>query len=457
MRTATNCCAPIGSEPLNTLYAVYLALVLIGLASYIAAVSRRSGYLTASSLFVYSQGIMAVGTYFQLDAKVGPDRVYGALVTFCTLAVMLVSAWLTLRSNVSVATLVRCRLDAPGFKEYALIAVSIFITIGYFVAIGHSAFIDGLANTFAGAHNDVTQLRIDSYSGSKYFFPGYVNQFKNVLLPALVTVVLTYRIRVRRFRLLTSAPLVLIALFGLVGTNQRGALILFLITLVVYLYLLNMGRFSTRVILPVVGAGVFMVLATIGLARGSDVHGDVGIGHRVAVVADQIGGRAFRDQQVAAVAGFRYIDPRPIQYGRQWLDAAIGLTPMSRGSDLDFKIFETQYGSMRGTSPPSIWGSVFHNFGWPGVLVFPGLIAAGLVWVTRQGLRSVERTPLEVIGIAGTFSCLGMWAAGDPTFLLNAGVAVYIALWWWGSARRSRGTHGKTAQKQEDESEAAGI
>ena len=39
---------------------------------------------------------------------------------------------------------------------------------------------------------DITTLRLNSYSGSQYFAPGYVNQFKNVLLPALVVIVITY-------------------------------------------------------------------------------------------------------------------------------------------------------------------------------------------------------------------------------------------------------------------------
>src|SRR5690606_35590972 len=62
-----------------------------------------------------------------------------------------------------------------------VLLISATITIIYYVLIGYNVVILMLEGSLA--FGDYSDLRLASYSGEEYFAPGYVNQFKNVLLP----------------------------------------------------------------------------------------------------------------------------------------------------------------------------------------------------------------------------------------------------------------------------------
>ena len=64
-------------------------------------------------------------------------------------------------------------------------------------------------------------MRLDSYGAGAYLFPGYVNQFKNVILPALAIVVVHYLFGIGyRYRVMVSVVLIGLALLGLLGTGN---------------------------------------------------------------------------------------------------------------------------------------------------------------------------------------------------------------------------------------------
>ena len=83
-----------------------------------------------------------------------------------------------------------------------------------------------------------------------------------------------------------------------------------------------------------------------------------------------------------------------------------------------------------------MWGSVYHNLGWVGIVIIPVALAATYQYVTFKAVRTPELNTIEVIGMAGTFVIFGNWVAGGPEYILNAGGVTYIVIWWFG--RRSR-------------------
>jgi oligosaccharide repeat unit polymerase len=408
---------------------------------YLLTVARTTGYFNASSIFAYMQLTMAIGTLPMLDPNIPADTMHAFLI------VSTFWIFLVVTSVLAVVAAQRRRLPFTARSiplpattgMWILIVVSILVCAAYYAAVGYNVLTQGLSNAVSGADEDVATLRLDAYAGTSYLFPGYVNQFRNVLLPGLTVVVAISMFRDRRlFRWPVSIGLAVLALIYMLGTGQRGAFVTFAIVIVVFIYYANRAAFRRWVpILVIVTVPLFM-LSTVALGRARDeLAAANGLGEQIAVLFNQIVFRALGSNQLSSLVGFRYIYELPTQNGAEWWHALVGLLPGVSGSDLSNQIFAQLYGSTRGTAPVSIWGSAYYNFGLVGTLLIAGIIALVLHLLTVK-VSSIESTnSLQLIGIAGVFTTVGMWAAGDPTYLFNAGIVVYIFLWAWGS-RRSR-------------------
>jgi oligosaccharide repeat unit polymerase len=426
--------------------------ILAAFSAYFFLIIRRLGLFTADSLFVYIQLLMALGSLPLLDTNRQADVTYGYILTYTLMSFMSVSAAVHLlrirrpkRPHPNGVITFR-----PRFYTWFLILTSLVIVVLYYQAVGYSALLRGLRNSSAGGSSDIAGLRLNSYGGETYLFPGYVNQFKNVLLPALVVVVTTYWVRLNKPRLVGILLLSAFTVFGLLGTGQRGPFIIFLAVLTIYAHLLT-GRFSfRRTTLLVLLALPIVVVSTVALGRSSQfLAADADLRGRSLAASKELIRRVAVDNQEAAVVGFRYIYSRDIEIGREWRQSFVGLLPGSRGSDLSNRIFAELYGSTRGTAPPSIWGSIYHNFGLLGILFAPGILAIVYGSVTYYGTRPRRRNTMELIGVAGMFATMGFWAAGDPMYLLNSGLLVYVLLCRLGRGKphRRRNTAPRVARR----------
>src|SRR5699024_6585743 len=154
---------------------------------------------------------------------------------------------------------------------------------------------------------------------------------------------------------------------------------------------------------------------------------------RVTVQFNELLARIFESNQGASVAAFRYVDGMDIQWGGEWLQSIIGLLPGVAGSSLSGEVFAMIYGSDRGTAPPSIWTSIYHNFGFIGAVI--GAILLGIIYflVSKKIYLTRSLNTLMAVGMAGVTTLMATWIAGAPDYLLNTGLAVFIFLWWWGS------------------------
>lgn len=417
---------------------MYLCMpILVAFAAYALFAIRRNGLFTADSIFAYIQLLMAVGSIPLLDEDVPADRLYAAIIVYTYCAFVCGSLVFhfgrgSIRHDAS--SVIVSRDSAVLWLGFF---VSAAIALAYFRAVGYSALFRGLANAAGGGSEDVAGLRLESYGGSRYLFPGYVNQFKNVFLPSFTLLILTawwHRGSLRPFR---AVVLVVLATFALLGTGQRGAFVMFGVVVTVYIYFLDRTAFARRGAVVLALMVPVIVMSTLALGRTTSNLGvEVGLGQRSTRALTEFGNRIIGDNQLAAVEGFRYIHDLPVTNGGEWKKALGGVLPGSRGTDLPNRISAQMYGNPRGTAPPSLWGSIYHNFGTTGVLVAPWLLAVLLGSITVCGARPQARSTIELIGIAGTFTVVGFWAAGDPTYLLNTGIAAYIGLWLVGARRR---------------------
>lgn len=420
----------------------WLLLPIVAIfAFYYASTIRRTGPVTADSLFVYLQLMMALGSFPLLDPNLPADRTYGYILAYTLIAYMLVSAylhasWGTAKTRPDEQTIATFR---PGFHTWLVLILSAAVTVLYFRTIGYVALFDGIANARSGGDRDIAGLRLDSYDGSKYLFPGYVNQLKNALLPALsaLTILAWFRSGRRLWPMTTG--LASVSAIGLLGTGQRGAFVIFIATLVTFIYMLNRAAFPRRAVIIVALAVPFILTSTIALGRSSDrLTANSSQLQRVTVALVEFQGRVLNSNQVAAVEGFRYIhDQTEVQDGREWLLSAKGMLPGNSGSDLANRIFERLYGTPRGTAPESIWGSIYLNFGRNGIILSPFVLAMIIGRVTRSSRREIPRNTLEIMGIAGVTTTLGFWVVSTPVALANLGIGVYGLLWFVGSRMRN--------------------
>lgn len=421
-----------------------MMVVLIAFVLYFFTVIRSTGLLNANSLFVYVQTVLALGTFRLLDTRVEADYVHGILVAWAILSyltvstvVMLTNPPLLRKKGKWTPPLAPVRALRPTATTWIVLAFCILIVIIYYRGVGSSALIEGVRNTLTGGDADIAGIRLSAYAGDQYLAPGYVNQFKNALLPALVAVFITYWVQMGQKRPLLTAFLVGFTIFGLVGTGQRGAFIHVSAAVAVYLYLLAGNRFNRSTLLIGFGAVGVLLVATLALGRGSTESGPgASFIDQITLAGTDLISRFLEQQQNGGITAFRYVYEQPIQWGGEWWAAFTGLLPGAGGTDLPSRVFETVYGSTRGTISPSIWGSVYHNFGWFGIIVIPGLMAFVIGMVARLGGLDRPRNTLELFGIAGVAATLGLWAAGTPVTPLNNGFAMYVLIWTVGSHLR---------------------
>lgn len=411
--------------------------LLLAVVHYLLAV-RHYGVLTPDGLFVCTQLLMVIGTAALVDPESPVDVAYLRLIVAAVMIYMVVSCvtYLALRARPDQPTEQRVdrrsylvRMVPPDRRIVLGAGIALAVIVVYFAAVGYSAFLVGLRGQLSGNPQNIAALRLESYAGNTYLFPGYANQFKNVLYPALVVVILTWVfIASGPFARLFGMALLGSAIFGLLGNGQRGAFFLFLITLLVYIFVVNRRRITRWVVLlPVLGLP-FALLATYALGRSAGVGGNP-----IRVTALELYSRFLNDNQLSGLAAYRYTESLPVQYGREWLQGVRGILPGDRGSTLANEVFATMYGSTAGTSPPSLWGSVHYNFGTVGVVVFAALLGVGLQHLTFHTLRRPVYNTLELIAYSGVTATVGTWAVAGPDALMNLGIVAYLALWWWGA------------------------
>lgn len=406
---------------------------------FLASSTRRHG-LTPAGIFVVMHTLAAISIIPNLDDRIQADVTHGYLITislatFCIVSFLAEGAVRRKPPDSKVAV----TLTLPGFGMTIVIILALLITLAYFRAVGYSALFAGIENSLASGQEDVAGLRLESYAGERYLFPGYVNQFKNAILPGLSLVAIYSLFRAGRRPYLLTLLLTTVSVFSLLGTGQRGNFILFVLAVVVFLKYVDSAAFPKRAAIVALTTIPILLLSTFALGRSSQkIRVSESKTETAIVLLSELSNRFFRQGGEGQIAGFRYISLRETVRGREWLEAMQGLLPGSRGSSLANEIFAYQYGSDRGNSSPSLWGSAYHNFGFLGTLVVASVLACIMAWVTLLANRSEgHRSVLQLFGIAGVSVALGTWTAGSPIYVLNAGIVPFALMWWIGRGRPS--------------------
>jgi len=402
----------------------------------VVAAPRLGGFFSLSNLFCLAQWQTAIGTLAILDERNAVDRLYAAVVSVPLLLYVGTSLTLSLLSPPAYRPTAKspvARIAIPTLAMWLLITLSAVITIGYFRSVGYNVFALALQNMASGGSSDYTTLRLESYSGNKYFFPGYVNQFKNSILPALTVVTGIYLFKRKHpFRWLVTGAFAIVGVYGILGTGQRSALFIFLFTTVIFIRHYNPRRFRTRLLVILGIAGPFLLLMTFFLGRSKDQLATSSSPlQSVLTLVREVVKRLFYDNQFSGQMAFHFTYPSGVQNGHEWWVAVTGILPGREGTRVASDTFKMLYGTDRGTAPPSLWGSTYYNFGMSGVIFLGVALAIACAFVSRKARPGMNT--FELIGMAGFVAVCANWVASGPEFLLNTGAVTYAILWYWGS------------------------
>ena len=421
-------------------FASLILIVTLAALTHYFAVGRFEGVLTLDGLFVLTMWVMAIGTLVLLDPSNSADELYALVITVpmvLYVVTSLVVYWIVRGSSRRVfsGTARTIHFYRPTIGIWAILLLSAVVTIAYYQSVGYNTFASGIRGLFNGSGSvDYTAMRLDSYNPSRYLYPGYVNQFKNTILPSLSLVVSLYLYKTRDIRRnIVVVALAILSIFALLGTGQRGPFVQFVLIAITFLFLFERKSFFRRAAIIGLATTPLFLLATLLLNRSAQaLKSDSGITAKLGTLGQEMLRRFFQDNQFSGQMGFRFTYGQPTQNGREWLQEALGILPRNSGSPLASEIYASLYGTDRGTAPPSLWGSVFYNFAWPGVIVLPVALAVIYQVVTFRSTNARHINTLELVGMAGTFVIFGNWNVSGVEYFLNSGGVTFAILWWLG-------------------------
>lgn len=410
----------------------FLFLVIFLIITGMGFVSLRGiPWFSPVRLFLIFNGVMGSGILYALNFDEFADLTHGVIVLLSVGVYVLFSVIFCGRLRLKRRWLNNQGLNVVARGDvdflfccvlYIISGVAVFI---YFNLVGYNVILSAIRDNLSAA--EVKDLRLGAYAGADYFAPGYFNQFKNILFPIsffALSYSLRGRLRSHVSWLIVTIVLGIPVILGLMGTGQRAFLVGFVVAGLIFVAIVGSGA-KIGVIRVVLSGVVFLFLFSISsflLGRSEEFS-----------LNDSLGAlfvRIFNDNQQSAAIGFRYIFDFPVQYGGEWLTDILGVLPGEdfKGSDLPNRIHELIYGSYRGTAPVSLWGSVYHNWGWFGILIFPIVLVLIYIQVFVIFFSRGEVSILEVAAYSFMFYILASWVASGPMQMLNNGLAACVIL-----------------------------
>ena len=372
--------------------------------------------------YLWFHFVSAIGTFILLDYTSDIDYYYGILyvisISLFIAGGLIAKSMFNIKSFYNHFELQKVIPD-KGFvnaRMNLLLILSILIVVYYYSIVGYNLFIDSIIGI---RHEDFSTMRLAAYSGDEYFAPGYVNQFKNTLLP-VISLFSYYRIlRFKSFlKYVVIGVIIFFNMYALMGTGQRGFLIYTTIALLFGMIWVKKIKPKFLVYTFSILLGLFIFYSVLNERAGDNSYLSIFV---------EVYSRFFVANQISGLVAFRYIYSLDTVWFSEWLTGLAGILPGHQGSRLAHDVFEIIYGTDRGTAPPTFLGSLYYNGGLLGVLI--GYFIKGFSYITIY-MRFLlgRKSMMRVFAYGFLFLYLAMFVNGSPASLINNGMVTTVLL-----------------------------
>jgi oligosaccharide repeat unit polymerase len=376
--------------------------------------------------FIMIQWLLAVGTFILIDLEIVSHVIYVLSYFLSTIffifGVAIYWNYSTIKTAYKIFWNKNISIDRVSVRitVKVIAIISIIITILYYNATGINFFISIVTGNII---EDYTTSRLATYSGDKYYFPGYVNQFKNVMLPLCFSVLLAWawysKSKIKSWSLFFFGfPFLL---YALLGTGQRAFLVYAYFASFLGISILTKIPKKIKYFIGLIALSIFSVFTfyykSLDLSSPSIYYS----------VFIEIFKRIFFYQQEGGLIGFNYIYNLEITWFKEWFQGLVGILPGIQGSDIDHRIHAIMYGSHRGTVPLSFVGSSYHNGGILNVISISFIVGWVYSLIYHRllcGSRYISRCFLY----GALFFYLSILPLGSPISMINNGVVTLLIL-----------------------------
>ena len=290
----------------------------------------------------------------------------------------------------------------PGPKErlfiYGLLTLSAVVCVAFVFIV--------LSNSIVGALLSVASLVTDSTllearkaitSGSEgYFAPGYIKQFRDIIIPILVIAVMAMQ-PTRKYKLLSLGALGAAGL-AMVLSGQRLVFVVLFLTLMLGAFYVQRNREAVGVVkrrsaklTTFVALGILALMyggLTMLLGRTEEGVGAFGAIWQIAANLLERIFVAPPHENTLTYAVWHSLGPT---WGGSWLADLGGILP-GAGESFSNLLHSASGGSLQGNSPLGLPADVWFAWGWAGCIVVPFLYAFGIGWLDM--LLLTERSPV---------------------------------------------------------------
>lgn len=377
--------------------------------------------------FIIFQSIMAVGTIFVADLGRDSDQLY-VILFFVAKLVYLFTAicfWEAsgIRSRYKQFWLKALEYDSmlSRVNLKIIVMMSVLVVFLYYAAIGYNLFLNIL---FGIVVDDFSTMRLATYSGDNYYAPGFVNQFKNVLLPVGISILAGWAwFRGGKFKFVM---LVVIGggftIVALLGTGQRAFLAYSLVALLFGLSAITKLKFKYSVLPIAIVVILFSYMTSVYKSHLIEDGSNIYIGSLSKSIE-----RFMVTEQSGALGAFRYIYTLDTVYFKEWKDQFAGIIPGHKGSTLQHDLFYLVHGTDRGTEGYAVLTGFYYNGGIATIIIGYALLAlfhSSMFYRFLNGRKTIFR----VFNYAALFFYLSIFVSGGPITMVNNGIVTLLIL-----------------------------
>lgn len=371
--------------------------------------------------------IMAVGTFPLLNLSTESDLIYMINIFVAVISFSITANIFVCYFDIkAIAYQYRRSKERENSSDerlltYFIFAMAVIATFLYYYTVGFNTI---FSLYLASTDSEYSTLRLSMYATGPYYYPGYVNQFKNVLLPVCFVAITMWLYKAKLYLRLTLFFILFFPFLclALLGTGQRMFIISSMLSIVFGVSLIRWGANETILLTKALVFGVFVTLVFLFILTAKYKGFEL---NDFTSVFKSIIQRALFTQQEGGLIGFRYIDGLDTVWFSDWRSSIIGLLPGVKKIGIAHYIHYLAYGTARGTIPLTTIGSAYYNGGTLCVILFFSFLGFAYTFLYYRFLRG-ERTVLRCLIYGSLFLTLSSFVAGDPTALVEDGVITLV-------------------------------